>query len=159
LIEVAVSTLIVGVVLSASMMAYGQAARFRYRSSLTETAALLAHDLVSEAIARPYKDPEGQGTGTGPEAGETGANRLLFDDVDDYNGWSESPPKARNGSTIPGVTNFTRSVVVSFVDPETLAPSGGVDQKLKMVVVTVSAGGMEPVIMAGFRGDIDELQP
>jgi hypothetical protein len=30
---------------------------------------------------------------------------------------------------------------------------------LKMVVVTVSAGGMEPVIMAGFRGDIDELQP
>ena len=38
----------------------------------------------------------------GPDSGESSWHRRsVFDDVDDYNGWNESPPQYRDGTTIP----------------------------------------------------------
>lgn len=47
----------------------------------------------------------------GPEEGTT--NRPLWDDIDDYAGYSSSPPQTLDGSSLPSYTGYTASVSVT----------------------------------------------
>ncbi len=49
-------------------------------------AGTLAESLMEEILALPYNDPAGA-SAMGPEAGET--SRALYDNIDDYHGFSE----------------------------------------------------------------------
>jgi hypothetical protein len=66
---------------------------------------------MAEILQLPYQDPQG-GTTFGAESGET---RTTFDDLNDYNGYSESPPKSKDGSPLPDVTGWTRQVTITRV--------------------------------------------
>jgi Tfp pilus assembly protein PilV len=46
----------------------------------------LAQELMEEILSKPFYDPQGA-SNPGPETGET--TRNLFDNIDDYNGYSE----------------------------------------------------------------------
>jgi len=47
----------------------------------------LAQELMEEILAKPFYDPQGA-SNVGPEPGES--NRGRFDNIDDYNGYSEA---------------------------------------------------------------------
>ncbi|MBI1337600.1 MAG: hypothetical protein GC164_11625 [Phycisphaera sp.] len=73
----------------------------------------LAEALMEEILAKPYDDPEGA-TDIGPDAGET--TRALFDNVDDYHGYTEAAGTVADeaGLVYPApFTDFSRSVTVS----------------------------------------------
>lgn len=142
LIEVAVSTVLVGLVLVAALETLGGAMRTMRRASTELQAHTLAETLLMEVVALPYSDPDGNSTGIGLESDEGSAagDRTAFDDLDDFQGWSESPPEQRLGSSIAGCTGWTRTVEVAYLKA---TPASGLlatsvnDQGLKKVTVLV----------------------
>jgi hypothetical protein len=69
---------------------------------------------MSEIVSQDYSDPTVSGL-WGPELTEGLTGRTAFDDVDDYSGFSESPPKDRSGVAMAGWTGWRRSVAVTWV--------------------------------------------
>src|SRR3954465_4340748 len=95
LIECLVSVLIVSVVLIAAVGTFGQIAKAR-QNQVDRTAGIaLADQLMAEILQCYFKEPGG-GTTLGPDPGEM--NRAAFDDVDDYDGYTASPPVLRDGT-------------------------------------------------------------
>ncbi len=75
----------------------------------------------------------------GPEADEGTSNRADFDDVDDYDGWTATPPQEKNGTELAEYDGWTRSVTVEYVDP--LSPGNtaiSTDSGAKRITVTVT---------------------
>ncbi len=70
------------------------------------------------------------GTATlGPDSGETAADKTTFDDLDDFNGWTESPPQDPTMQSLTALTGYTRSVTVSYVDSNLNASATPTDYK------------------------------
>jgi hypothetical protein len=108
LIEVVASTLIVGLMAVAALNSLGAATRSSNSIGNRAVALGLADDLMTEILQLPYSDPN-QTPVHGPESGEAAVFKYLFDDVDDYNNWSEQPPRTKNwrgtySATTPYVT-------------------------------------------------------
>lgn len=136
ILEATLSILIVSVMLCAAMSLVSAYGRTRSSRQDLSRAMLLAQQLMSEIIQCSYSDPTTGSTTFGPESGETRAN---YDDVDDYNGLSESPPVTRSGTAIPGFTGWSRSVQVSYVDPATPTTVISTDKGVKRIVVTIKS--------------------
>ena len=140
LIEVSISTLLVGLVLVGSMRTLGHVLRSRGTTSIECRADALAAELLTEILDEAYEDAGGSPV-FGRESGESGGDRVDFDDVDDYHGWSSTPPEDRSGIALPNSTNWQRDVTVEFVEPNSPSTVSGTDQGLKRVTVTVRLSG------------------
>jgi MSHA pilin protein MshD len=139
LVEVLIASAIVGMTAVAALRATSGTALARVRAADRATATTLADGLMNEILAKPYADPDGAGL-LGYEAGESSADKSTFDDVDDYNGWNESPPRDPTGSTIAGLSGWSRSVQVVRVSPTSLGQTSLTETGAKRVTVTVRRG-------------------
>ncbi len=119
----------------------------------------LGSDLMEEILSKKW-DENSTGSGPindssktppdelGPESGET---RPDFDDVDDYNNYTESPPKDRNGNVLSDFSSYTRSVEVYYVagsetnDYETKISDVS---NFKKIVITVKGPNVENKLIA-----------
>src|SRR5690349_18095656 len=115
LVESIMSILIVGVMYVAALNTLGASRVSQATIADQRRGHELAQQLLVEIVALPYADPTTGTTTFGPEAGESTTSRSLFDDIDDYNGWSETPPKLKDGTTISNLTNWSRRVTVEWV--------------------------------------------
>ena len=160
LIESTLSVVIVAVMLVAALRTLGSTARANDIQLRQQTAARLAHELMAEIIPSRYEEPwniatlvidDGLGgiinldpseklsvPGFGLETDEDdGSTRSRFDDVDDFHGWSSSPPEDKDGTAVLNALGWTRSVTVTYANPVTLAPTA-IDTGIKRVTVTVT---------------------
>lgn len=135
LVEAAISMLIVGLLMVAAMNTVAASGVRQHRAADLARARFLAQDLMTEIVQQPYIDPEIQVAVIGPEAGET--SRAQFDDVDDYHGLVESPPRFRDGTIMPGLDSWERSVSVSWVNPATPSATVGFPTGCKRITVSV----------------------
>jgi prepilin-type N-terminal cleavage/methylation domain-containing protein len=137
LVEVVMSTLIVGVMTVAALSALGAATRSSESTGNRAVAQGLADDLMAEILATAYSDPNGSAV-FGLETGEA-APRVNFDDVDDFNGWNRKPPQARDGTTLPDRADWRRRVIVERVEPSnpTQTTSGSTDLGAKRIRISV----------------------
>jgi len=86
----------------------------------------------------------------GPIATEEGlANRSLFDDVDDYDGISDSPPVDALGNVRPGFSSFTVNVAVSYAGADFALSA----QDLKLIEVTVISPEGDNFIFSQYKGN------
>lgn len=139
LIEVAVSTVIVGAMSVAALNALGAATRSSVDAGRRGVATTLAADLMAEVMQAAYIEPDGGGV-FGPEADEAAeGSRSLYDDVDDYHGWQASPPQDRQGNQIPNRSDWTRQVVVEHVEAADLLSilDSTNDQEVKRITVEI----------------------
>lgn len=150
LIEAVFSMLLVSVMFVAAMSTAGASAMAQSRSADRGRGSLLAQALLSEILVQPYSDPNVSSTTLGPDPGDTTTppTRSKFNDVDDYNGWFESPPQNANGTVI-GLTNpdgsitsyypgWSRKVSVVWVNPSNLTVPVSSESGVKRITVTVS---------------------
>ena len=150
LIEAVFSVLLVSVMMVAAMNAVSAAAVAQAHSSDSTRGNLLAQALMSEILVQPYSDPNVNSTTIGPDPGDTTspATRSKFNDVDDYDGWFESPPQYKNGTVI-GSTNpdgsitsyfpgWSRRVSVVWVNASDLKTKVNSETGVKRVTVTVA---------------------
>lgn len=155
LTEVVISTMLVGVVLVGALEGVGGVIRSRTSISDRERADHLAHQLLTEVLAKDYKDDQWYEQ-FGPEYDEwstSAGQRTNWDDVDDYHGWSGSPPCSANGASQSGFPQWTRSVAVQFVEPSNPAVTSIDDEGMKRVTVTVSYGGAELARISALRSE------
>lgn len=92
----------------------------------------------------------------GEESDETLSpyNRLSRDDTDDYDDWTDSPPRYKDGSIIPGFTGWTRSVKIRRLvssDYRTEITHHSSDEGLRLIEVTVTDSQGNQTISSAFR--------
>jgi MSHA pilin protein MshD len=136
IIEAVISTVIIAVLLVAAMRAAASSNLTQYKTAERATGRMLAQGLLAEILAQAYQEPT-SAVLFGRESGESSTSRANYDDVDDYNGYTETPPMDKSGATIANLTGWQRSVAVAWVnlaDPATVSTS---ETGVKRITVTV----------------------
>lgn len=176
LIEVVASTMIVGMMAVAALNSLGAATQSSQSIGNRAVALGLADDLMAEILQAAYNDAPGA-TGIGPEAGEVARPgdpadddqadndpATEFDDIDDYDEWTEQPPLSRvldeDGNAVPieDRDDWRRRVIVEHVDPEDPTESlpDNDDQGAKRICVTIEYRDQVLAEQTALRTDIDE---
>lgn len=136
LVEVVVSTALVSMVLLGAMDMLGAVTRGRVSTSEQIRGDLMCQHLMTEILSKSYVDGDALPL-FGPEAGEATGTRAAFDDVDDFNGWTASPPSYRNGIALPNATGWRHSVAVEYVTVASPSTTSLVDTGVKRITVTI----------------------
>lgn len=122
---------------------------FAERRAIGQT---LAAELLSEVSCASFEQPGMIGS-FGPAGAEVGAtSREQLNDVDDFNGWSESPPKDRDGASRADLDGWTRSVTVERVS--LAGHAGGAvayDSRVKRITVVVEFNGAQVASATAIR--------
>ena len=135
LIELIVFIVIVGVALVGVLSVLNWTAANSATPMVRKQVVAVAEGLMEEILAKDYANPSG---------GYSGADRASFDDVGDYNGWSQTGVTAIDGSAITGLETYVVSVAV------VAATVGG--SPMKQITVTVVGGG-ETFDLIGYRAN------
>ncbi len=151
LVEVAISTAIVGVMLVAALHAVASARMGLSRVQQRSKGMLLAQGLMAEILQQDYADADFGTDSFGLGGSEGGSNRAAYDDVDDYDGWSASPPETRDGTPIPGTDGYERLVVVDWVTSSDTTDVRGESTGAKRIIVTVKFNGIIVAELVGLR--------
>lgn len=157
-VEMAISVILVAVMLVVALKMVG-AARVDHRILYDRRSGdQLAQGLMTEILQQAYADADSGPDSFGVDAGEGGAeSRSLFDDVDDYDGWSASPPQQKDGTEMAGRSKWRRSVAVDWVDSTDFAQVVGSNQGVKRITVEVSresvpVAQLQAIRASGLRG-------
>lgn len=152
LIELVVTIVVLGIALSAVstnlFLNIGRSADPMWQSKAT----LLAQVYLDEALATRYDDlsPLGGGaTGAcnvaGPEPGEN--DRTQFDDVDDYNGLSESGSFLDTG-VASDYSQYTIDIAITCVNAVNVAATNS-----KLILVTITGPSNSTLRISALKGD------
>lgn len=146
-IEIVLAITTLAIALPPLLHIFAETAVTGAKAAILPTANLLGNELMEEIKSRKFDELSAKSasgnwsTALGPDAGESG-NKALFDDVDDFNGWTQG-----FGASYP---NYTASVVVSYVSSSNLNSSLAIPSptpnnwtpSYKRIVVTISNPGI-----------------
>jgi len=135
IVESVLSTIIVSVMLVVALNLVGTSKLTQQKAALASRGRLLAEDLLSEILRQNYQEPD-ETVLFGRETGELATSRGAYDDVDDYQGWSGSPPATKSGAALANATGWKRTVTVERIDPLDPATVKGVETGAKRITVT-----------------------
>jgi MSHA pilin protein MshD len=137
LVEAVMACLVVSILLVSAMRAAGVASVYQYSIANRARARLLATQLLADISSTSYEEPSGTVL-FGTESGETSSSKANYDDVDDFNGWTESPPQDRDGNAMAELTGWQRSVAVVWVNSTSPTTVSATETGIKRITVTVS---------------------
>lgn len=166
LLEVVVSTLMVGVVLVAAMKTVGSVSRVAIESGTALDGQIVAGEMIAEVLAMPYHDPElaNADLNFGIESDEPSPapNRLAFDDLDDYDGWVEGSALAtRAGAARMDTAGWGRQVEVEKLspdDPTSTLADNAVDQGVRRVTVRATSPTGEVTTLQAIRSVVGAIE-
>lgn len=138
LAETLISVMLVGGLMVTALNTAGASLTTRKNMSDHGVAQLLAQDLMTEIVQQNYLEPTDPAI-FGREAAEPATSRDLYDDVDDYDAWTASPPQNKDGTVIAGMTGWQRTVEVVWVTTNNLRLKNvsGEDTGVKRITVSV----------------------
>lgn len=130
LMEAVVTTLILSLSIVALMPLFAMSIKGNRRSEKILVASHLAQELMEEIKLRKWDEasltqrpgPLLSPSPLGPDQGEDKADKKTFNDVDDFDGWTEDPPSDPVMRPLSEFKDYRRSVVVGFADSE-LSPT------------------------------------
>ena len=140
LIEAVTTILVLGIALPPLVSLFTEISTHSVDKDLQQMALTYADALLEEIVSKEFEDPDGSAGSFGTEEG----GRSSYDDVDDYDGWSQSPPTRLDGTALDDYAGFTRSVEVHNVtdsDPDPTSPESDGSTELKRIRVRVTWTG------------------
>ncbi|MFC1668113.1 hypothetical protein ACFL1T_01860 [Chlamydiota bacterium] len=143
--------ILLGLGLPSLIIALNQATKDLALTEQTAIATMLGQDLMEEIKTKqwdhnatkllPIEDYEKTGT-LGPESGESrgGIGASGYNDIDDYNGLNNKPPKDASGTTLEEFSNYHTTVIVDYVRKGNFdsTDSSSPLPNFKRVILTVS---------------------
>jgi len=153
LMEVTVAYVILAFAIVSLVPAFVLAIKANKNTEQIQTATDLAQELLEEIRMRRWDENTpfprttyitAPSSTLGPEAGET--DKTLFDDIDDFNGWTESSVKDPLNNAVAAFAGFSRSVTVQYVDSSLAASAGTTDYK--KVTVCAQNSKIQPVCLS-----------
>lgn len=147
LVEMVVSIVIISVAVAGVLLTFATTVRRSADPQLVEQGYAVAEGYLAEILLHPVSDPTGGETG-GAEAGET---RDLYDDVQDYAGLLELPPRDQTGAVLAGLPGY--QVAVSVSPSAALGPAGAPVPAgdAWRVDVRVTYGSLIDITLSGYR--------
>lgn len=145
LIELIVFIVIVSVGLAGVLAALSTTVKSSADPLQPKQALVIAEAMLEEVLLKSYCDPDTVNTATTPPTcgvHTTEATRAVWDDVDDYSGYSQSPVASINGTAISGYG-------VAVTVPAATVSIGGV--AAKQVTVTVTQPSGQTIALSGYR--------
>lgn len=142
LIEVTMAILLIGVISVVLAGFYSVLFNVPVEIVVKNKANNLASAAIEDIKCRDWEDPAGPGP-LGIDAGENAANKTTFDDIDDFNGYTESPPRYMDGTVMPGMSGFSVNAAVSYVDDNLNVSAAATDRK--RVTVTVKKNNVPKI--------------
>ena len=145
LLEILLTTLLLTVGTLSLFSAMAVVKKAEVDTEMITLATILARDIMDEILSKAFEDPDLPSGSFGRE--ELIIPRSNYDDVDDYDGTSESPPQSVAGISYNGAggtanySMFTRTVTVENVpqtDFNAAVPSTDGSTDAKRIIVTVS---------------------
>ncbi len=137
-VEVVLSAVIISVLLVSALRLSTNLGRSQQAGTIKQLCGRLVIDMLEEIKQQDYKDPAGAPDTLARETGELTDDRTNYNDVDDYHGWSASPPEDRLDNPLPHFSGVTRSVTIRFVSSADFAATSASDEGYKEVTVTVT---------------------
>ncbi|QNN22031.1 hypothetical protein HED60_07000 [Planctomycetales bacterium ZRK34] len=142
LVEMVISIVLVATVFIVAMNTVGASRTMMFRVADRAAADALAAQMTAEILALPYWSPVyHSGMGPNSEEAATG-NRSKFDDADDYDDWSASPPQAKDGTEMTDYAGLTRTVQTPWVDPSDFQTERSYETGVKRITVQVKRGNV-----------------
>ena len=138
LIELVVAITIIGIAASTIVMVLGSVAARSADAMVEQQAIAIAQAYLEEVLQQPITPPPGAPTMT---------TRATYDDVDDYNGLSDTGAHDQFGNAIAALAAYNVSVLVSQSSALTGVPSA----QTRRVDVTVSTSPGVTVTLSGYR--------
>jgi len=132
LVEALLTSLVVSIALVALVSVTVMTVKANLNSEATNVSAYLSQKLLEEIRLRKWDER----TPTPPllirnssaigldGGGESATDKTTYNDVDDFNGWTEAPPRDPLMRGMAGFTEYSSSVSVRYVNIATLAPTG-----------------------------------
>ena len=123
MVEAAFSTAIIGIALITLVPTFLLSMKATKTAEQTKVATQLSSELLEEIHLRKWDEltplpvqaiPTGSAA-LGNNSGETATDKRTFEDIDDFNGWTENPPQDPMGQPLSGFTGYSRSVTVTYV--------------------------------------------
>lgn len=151
LIETVLSLLILAGAFASGLTAIGSARASQVAAAERRFALSLAEDMMDEVLAEPnYKE----GNTYGLEAGERASDRQAFDDMDDYDDWSSTPPVDYYDVDIPGGDGYSRRVQILYVNPDNPTQYVSTDMGLAVIIVRVRFNTKIVAEIRAYRSDV-----
>ena len=156
MVEIVMATAIVGGLAAAAMTLAASSAGHKVSAANAARGRALCRSLAEEISTMPVADwsagglditiAKGSNTVSGSDARAKtvtvdAKGRSLFTSVDGYSGYSESPPRDKDGNTLPGFTGWTRSVTVEIVNFSNPGTVSAAESGLRRVTVSAIYGG------------------
>lgn len=138
LIELIIFIVVVGVGVAGILSVYTNTIRNSADPLVRKQAVSIAESLMEEITAKEFANPTG---------GYSGTSRALWDDVDDYNGYSSATVVDLQGATVAGLTGYRIAPAVS-VATTTLGAT-----TVKRIIVNVTDTQNNVVTLTGYRGN------
>lgn len=149
LIEASISLVVVGLVVTTSLQLLASSVSNRAREETLRRGDGIARLLLAEILQLPYQDPDAATRTFGIETDENVSDRRTFDDIDDYDKFAETRLAYRDGTWIPDVTGWSRSVTVRLVSPAEPDRTVATDEGIREVRVTATGpDGNRTVLVA-----------
>jgi len=142
LVELVVSIVIISVGLAALLIAVTTATRSSADPMARKQTLAVAEALLEEIELKPFANPPGGFVGA-----PTQANRPSFDDVSDYNGFSSAGIFTLDGTPIAALANYNVTGVTVANSALGAIPAANA----KLITVTVTGPGGEPITLAAYR--------
>ena len=140
LLEVVISLILVSTIMLVSITASANLLRSRVESLQSVDGHELAFQMLDEVTSVAFEDADSDRV-FGRESSETSTTRSDFDDVDDYHGYTVSPPTHRSGAAIAGWESWSVSIAVSRAQAVSagIVASNSDDAPLRLVTVTCTS--------------------
>ncbi len=150
MVEVIISMVVVGGMTVAALYTVGAAKLGIHKITSRNSGSLLAQQLMAEILTQSYAEPV-EAPVFGNEPSERASLRTDYDDVDDYDTWSASPPQYKDGTVIPDLDRWARKVSVAWVNANDLSLTSGSETSVKRITVTVTYNGVEVTSLTAVR--------
>jgi MSHA pilin protein MshD len=142
LVEVVISIVILGAGLAALIGSLVSTTQHSADPLVRKQTLAIADALLDEIELKPFANPAGGFVGA-----PTQANRALFDDVGDYNGFTTAGIFTVDGVAIPALANYNVTNVT--VAGAALGAIGAANAL--QITVTVTGPGGEAISLSGYR--------
>jgi len=117
LAEALIASTILAIVTASASLPFAAGVQQANEAARLEQAVAQGQALMEEVMGRPFFEPSSRTPAPGPDSGET--TRELFDNIDDFNGYTESVTGLRNYLNQPitdsALAGLWRSVTVQYV--------------------------------------------
>lgn len=152
LIELIVTIVVISVALTGVLVGINQVTRQSADPMVLTQSRAIAEAYLEEILPKGYADPDTTGGARDNDCSAEEGSRGAYDDVGDYDGLNENPPRDQNGQPLTALAPYTASVNVQCNQG---SGPGGDTVIAKLVTVTVTNAGLNaPVVLTGFRSDI-----